>query len=190
MNNPFDLINRDDIKRARDAMDKLHGVDLDRIFDIQKTLSSSAVQDALRAIHEIPKFSLPDIAPLPKLKPMDYSAFKIPTPAEQNYYQSAEILILRLRERYEAWCAELPEDVQPAIYALTGGVVLRVASLTQESFHGIAVDGAMLDSNARCLLIAHQASLQLLCVAEPVTAEQPKRRIGFYVASEQSTDED
>ena len=69
------------------------------------------------------------------------------------------------------------------IYALTAGVILRVESLTEESYHGIAIEAILTDTGSRCLLIAHQSSLQLLCVAETVTPEKPKRRIGFYISS-------
>jgi hypothetical protein len=97
--------------------------------------------------------------------------------------QSAANLINRLSLRYESWSQELSEESQLVIYALVSGFNIRVESLTEESHDGIAIQGILSLDNLPCLLLAHQSTLQLLCVAEPVTPEKPKRRIGFYVSS-------
>ncbi len=115
--------------------------------------------------------------------------FSLPTESERNEYQSAGRLINRLSERYDVWQANYKDsDVQIVIYAFADGLILRVNSLTEESFHGIAVEGMMLSTDADCLLVCHQAGLKLLCIAEKITPEQPKRQIGFYTAKSNEAD--
>ena len=116
-------------------------------------------------------------------RPMRFEIPKLPTNEERHAYESAGVLIERLAKRIEHWQSSLPEDAQPVILAvLPSGATVRVLSLAQESHHGIAITGLV--ENNECLLLTHQATLQLLCYVEIITAESPRRPIGFYVQSQ------
>ena len=111
---------------------------------------------------------------------------KLPTAEEANHYQSAAILLRRLAESVGQWRKQLPDDFQPTVLALlNGGVQVQVDRLAQESFHGIRIDGSV--EGAACVVLAHQATVQLLCFAQPVRPpEQPRRPIGFIIDGEPS----
>ena len=75
---------------------------------------------------------------------------------------------------------EEKNEYQPAILAiLYGGTQISVDRLTQESFHGIRVEGNI--KGAPCVVLAHQASVQMLCFAEKIENEEDKKRIGFII---------
>lgn len=101
-----------------------------------------------------------------------------PTQQEINDYQSASVLMKALAEEALQWKESLSGDYKPAILAvLYGGIQIHVQTLSQVSFHGIRVEGTM--NGAPCSLLAHQSTIQLLCYAEEVTAENPRNPIGF-----------
>jgi hypothetical protein len=79
------------------------------------------------------------------------------------------------------WRAALPEGMQPSVTALlNGGMQVDVTSLAQESFHGIRIEGKVNGNN--CVVLAHQATVQLLCKAQPIEPpELPRRSIGFVI---------
>jgi hypothetical protein len=104
----------------------------------------------------------------------------------ENEYQSAGALMRRLAHTISEWRRQLPEGVQPALMAIVqGGPQIQIRSLAQEGFHGIRIDGYIDD--APCILLAHQATLQILCYVEEVKPpEKPRRSIGFIIEGEQS----
>jgi hypothetical protein len=109
---------------------------------------------------------------------------KMPTAEEANHYQSAATLLRRLAESVGAWRQQLPEGFQPAVLALlNGGGRVQVERLAQESFHGIRIEGRMDD--VLCVVLAHQATVQLLCLPEPVNPTRG-RSIGFIIDGEAS----
>ncbi len=112
----------------------------------------------------------------PKFEPPTIPKFK--SSEEINEYNSAKSLLQRLNVYYSDWSAKIEADCEVKIYALLpNGAIITVKNLTQEGFNGIAVEGSLDD--AECLLLTHQASLQFLCVAEKVTEETPRQKIGF-----------
>ncbi|MEJ7669034.1 MAG: hypothetical protein WKH97_09940 [Casimicrobiaceae bacterium] len=100
----------------------------------------------------------------------------IATSADPN--ESAGALLQRVADVVAAWRSQLPSDVQPALIAiLQGGTQLEVERLSQEGFHGIRIEGSfefrkmgktgVTDfGRAACLVMAHQATVQLLCFAK------------------------
>jgi hypothetical protein len=80
-------------------------------------------------------------------------------------------LVRWLAELVQAWRAQLSADEQPAIIAmLNGGVQLKVERISQESFHAIRIEGMVGDTP--CTLLAHPATLQLLCHIEKVEKQE------------------
>ena len=114
------------------------------------------------------------------------SAVRSPSPEEQNQYQSAGTLMRRLAETIADWRRQLPEGVQPALMAIVqGGPQIKIQSLAQEGFNGIRIDGFIGDSP--CILLAHQATVQILCYIEEIQPpEKPKRSIGFIIEGEET----
>jgi len=95
-----------------------------------------------------------------------------------NDYQSASELLKELSDEALSWKQNLPEKYKPAILALLyGGIRVNVTRLAQASFHGIRIEGEL--NGAPCSILAHQATVQLLCYAEPVVEEKERRPIGF-----------
>jgi len=124
------------------------------------------------AIFEPPEFNLPHV-----LLPQPPSA------SEVNSYASAGVLIERLKQRYKLWSEQLPEDVQPALYAiLVNGVTIKALSFEKEGHNGIAIYGEINGMPGTCLVITHQAGLQIFCVAEKLEEKTERRTIGFITA--------
>lgn len=148
-----------------------------RISDLlRRAQSGSFESDLLRSIQ--PSFQLPDV---------DLSSIRIPTPEERHEYESSAVFINRLAERVRLWKEKLPADVQPSIIALlTNGVAIQVATMWQEGHNGIGIEGTL--NGEPCMVITHQASLQLLCYAEQIKEEKQRRSIGFFTddAAEES----
>ncbi len=109
-----------------------------------------------------------------------------PNLEEDNKYRSAGVLMRRLAESIIAWRKELPEGVEPAVIAiLNGGVRIEVSSLAQESFHGIRIEGLV--NGVPCIMLAHQATVQLLCYVQPIKLPaSPRRKIGFIIDGKKS----
>ena len=70
------------------------------------------------------------------------------------------------------------------IAVLSNGATINVEMLAEESFHGIRVEGTI--DGQPCMLLTHQASIQLLCLMTRVEHEAPKRPIGFIIAGERT----
>lgn len=116
--------------------------------------------------------------PMPKIE-----VPRIPTDRERNDYQSAAVLMRELAETITQWRTAVPEDTQPAILAiLYGGIQIHVHSLQEVSFHGIRIEGTL--NGAPCVMLAHQSTVQLLCYVQPITEEEPKRKIGFVIGDQ------
>jgi hypothetical protein len=97
---------------------------------------------------------------------------------DSNEYRSAGVLMQALAAEARAWHERLPPEFRPAIVAiLHGGLQIEVRELAQVSFDGIRIEGMMGDSP--CSLLAHQGTVQLVCHAVRVEAEDEARPIGF-----------
>ncbi len=110
----------------------------------------------------------------------------IPTFEDNNNFQSAGRLLKKLALSIQEWRLALPENMQPAIVAiLHGGIQIDVERLSQESFHGIRIEGKI--NGAACVLLAHQSTVQLLCLLQEIRPpELPKRQIGFVIEGKES----
>lgn len=96
-------------------------------------------------------------------------------------YASARVLLKSLNRYYEEWSMKIEKDHQIAIYViLANSALIRVNSLIEEGYNGIAIEGDI--EGAPCLLLLQQSSLQFMCVAERVEPNQPRRNIGFVFA--------
>jgi len=142
----------------------------------------SATEDSARRLEEalknvenpfsklVAQYAIPNITPI--------HLPKIPSAAERNEYQSSSVLLQRLAETIAEWRKSLPEDEQPAIIAiLSGGAQITVDRLSPEGFHGIRIEGRL--DGTPCMLLSHQASVQLLSYVVPKTI--PPRPIGFVL---------
>ncbi len=131
--------------------------------------------DTLRAAHYAVK--PPEVVDYLALPAIDIPQLPYLEGREQ---QSAGVLIQCLADTILQWREKVPADVQPAIIALlNGGVAIRVDKLIQESHHGIRIEGRF--EGRPCMVIAHQASIQLFCYSERIEAEAQRRRIGFIL---------
>jgi hypothetical protein len=118
---------------------------------------------------------------MPHIEPV-----RIPTPKEQNNYQSAGVLMRRLADTIAQWRTQVPDDSQPAITAiLHGGIQINVSLLAEESFHGIRIEGTI--NGSPCMLLAHQSSVQLLCYVAKVEKEESRRKIGFIIDGQEQS---
>lgn len=134
-------------------------------------------EEFIKKLRGIEPVKIKDLRPLPEVR---MSFPKIVTQEEIHEYESAQALISRLHRRYEAWMNQLPEDVQPAIYAvLSNGLMVRVLSLSPEGHSGVAISGEI--EGTQCLIITHHAGVQLMCVAEAVAKGEERKPIGFIV---------
>lgn len=164
-----------DIKKIQEDFEKAKDLNNSPIGKELQRLSESSSLNTTSAIAELAKNFIPQYQ-MPKLEPMPLPKFK--SFEEINEYNSAKVLLQRLDAYYTNWSKQLDSDCQVVIYALLpNGAAITVKNLTQEGFNGIAIEGIL--NNAECLLLTHQASLQFLCVAEKVTEETPRQKIGF-----------
>lgn len=98
---------------------------------------------------------------------------------------SAGGMLRRLAQTILEWRDELPEDAQPVITAIaSGGVQIMVERMSQESHHGVRIEGVM--NGNPCMLLVHQANLELLCYIEKVHEVEFRRKIGFIIDGEES----
>ena len=108
-------------------------------------------------------------------------------PSQQDLQSgdSAGSMLRRLAKTIIEWREELPEDAQPVITAIaSGGVSILVERMTQESHHGIRIEGKINDNP--CMLLVHQANLELLCYIEKVKEVKFRRKIGFIIDGEET----
>jgi hypothetical protein len=110
---------------------------------------------------------------------------RTPTPKEQNSFQSAGVLVRRMAQTVAQWRKQVPSDSQPVVLALLqGGVQVNVSLLAEESFHALRIEGTI--EGSPCMLLTHQASVQLLCVIMKVEEEAQRRQIGFIIDGQES----
>lgn len=109
---------------------------------------------------------------------------QVPTPQQAQSGDSAGSMLRRLAQTIVEWREQLPEDAQPVITAIaSGGVSVMVERMTQESHHGIRIEGNM--NGNPCMLLVHQANLELLCYIEKVQEVEFRRKIGFIIDGEE-----
>jgi hypothetical protein len=98
--------------------------------------------------------------------------------AEQSHeYESAGALLDRLERTITEWRAKLPSNAQPLIEAIVPGGWVVVCEFVEQGHNGIAIRGKAGDRE--CLLLVHQANLQLLCTIDKLNDEKPRTKIGF-----------
>lgn len=159
----------------------------DSIKNILESIENSSAKKALEALESPMQKAIEAIERsrssieqyhLPKLRVPEFKMPNIPTQKEINKYQSAEVLMRSLADSIRQWRHDLPSDQQPAILAiLNGGIQINVERLAVESFHGIRIEGKI--AGNPCMVLAHQATTQLLCYIEKVENEDQRKRIGF-----------
>jgi hypothetical protein len=154
-----------DFKKTIEAAEKLAA----------STKKLSEVSNKMRV--KINPISLPNFSP-PSLERYEFPELHIPSEEERNEYQSASEFMKALSDAAVEWKANLPEGYSPAIVALLyGGIQIQVQNLAQVSFHGIRIQGFL--NEAPCTLLAHQSTVQMLCVAEEITEGDQRNPIGF-----------
>ena len=149
---------------------------------LTRILEGSSVQKMLNATKESSMaFEVPrHLLEIPRIEPI-----RVPTQKELNTYQSAGVLVRRLAETVTQWRTQVPADSQPAVIAiLQGGVQVSVSLLAEESFHGIRIEGTV--DGSPCMVLTHQASVQLLCFVAKVENEELRRKIGFVIDGQES----
>ena len=100
-----------------------------------------------------------------------------PTPQESHEFESAGALLDRLERTIKEWRAKLPSNAQPLIEAIVPGGWIVVCEFVEQGHNGIAIRGKAGDRE--CLLLVHQANLQLLCTIDKLDDEKPRTKIGF-----------
>ena len=149
---------------------------------LTRILEGNSVQKMLNAAKESSMaFEVPrHLLEIPRIEPI-----RVPTQKELNTYQSAGVLVRRLAETVTQWRTQVPADSQPAVIAiLQGGVQVSVSLLAEESFHGIRIEGTV--DGSPCMVLTHQASVQLLCFVAKVENEELRRKIGFVIDGQES----
>ena len=99
------------------------------------------------------------------------------TAEESHEFESAGALLDRLERTIREWRAKLPENAQPLIEAIVPGGWIVVSEFVEQGHNGIAIRGKAGDRD--CLLLVHQANLQLLCTIDKLDDEKPRTTIGF-----------
>lgn len=158
-----------------------------------KTFASPSMKEALEAYTTSPSISDPDLVvealqetgqlPIPPA-PVPPATLYSSEHAMENSYQSAAVLLRQLADSIMDWRKQLPENAQPAVMAiLQGGRQIDVHRMSQESFHGIRIEGLM--NKVPCMLLAHQATVQMLCYVEKLPEGASQRKIGFIIEGEE-----
>jgi hypothetical protein len=99
------------------------------------------------------------------------------TTEESHEFESAGALLDRLERTITEWRAKLPSNAQPLIEAIVPGGWVVVCEFVEQGHNGIAIRGKAGDRE--CLLLVHQANLQLLCTIDKLDDEKPRTKIGF-----------
>ena len=98
-------------------------------------------------------------------------------PEQSHEYESAGALLDRLERTIREWRAKLPANAHPLIEAIVPGGWIIVCEFVEQGHNGIAIRGKAGDRD--CLLLVHQANLQLLCTIDKAADEKPRPTIGF-----------
>lgn len=113
--------------------------------------------------------------PIPSIDAL--SGLDVPSPELAHEYESAGALLDRLERTIREWRARLPENAQPLIEAIVPGGWIIVCDFVEQGHNGIAIRGKAGDRE--CLLLVHQANLQLLCTIEKLDSAKERTPIGF-----------
>ena len=113
--------------------------------------------------------------PIPSIDAL--SGLDAPTPELAHEYESAGALLDRLERTIKEWRALLPVNAQPLIEAIVPGGWIVVCDFVEQGHNGIAIRGKAGDRD--CLLLVHQANLQLLCTIEKLESSKKRTPIGF-----------
>ena len=129
----------------------------------------------MQGIGKVPNLHLDRAVTMPR-----FEIPRMPTEEEKHAYASSGAMIRRLAMTIRMWRKQIPKDAQPVILAiLANGTPVRVSRLIQEGHNGVIVEGEV--ANSPCLVLAHQATLQLLCYVEHMEKPENKRApIGFH----------
>lgn len=105
-------------------------------------------------------------------------------PEEHKHrFESSGEFIRRLAFRVSKWREGLPDDEEPAIFALmSNGDAVSVHTLGEDGHSSVVVEGTL--NGSPCMLISHQSSFQVLCYTRKIEEEKPARKIGFHVGRE------
>lgn len=132
-----------------------------------------------------PYLSLPGATGMPDLRKELASM-----PAEQQHrFESSGEFIRRLAARITKWRAALPDDEEPAIYALmSNGDAVAVETVGEDGHSSVVVEGSL--EGLPCMFISHQSSFQIVCYTRKIVEEEdgeqkPRRKIGFHVGGEE-----
>lgn len=101
----------------------------------------------------------------------------IPTTEQSHEFESAGALLDRIERTIKEWRAKLPVNAQPLIEAIVPGGWIVVHEFVEQGHNGIAIRGKAGDRE--CLLLVHQANLQLLCTIDKLDEGKPRTPIGF-----------
>lgn len=149
--------------------------------DLHKTIRKQ-MEDPMRSIQEQIERSLPKIGGLgsPLISSGTFTLPEVASPEERQSYESSKELIQAIVATIRQWKVSLPAGCTPAVMAvLTSGVQIEVTRLANVSFHGVQIEGLI--GKAPCVMLAHQATVQVLCYVQDDKPESPRRRIGFVI---------
>jgi hypothetical protein len=134
-----------------------------------------------------PPFNLPHNTGLILPNALRIPEIKIPTEQDRHGYESASTLIRLLAARIKEWRKAIPKDAEPVILAiLANGTVVDAHRVSPQGHHGILIEGTLFSpgnasGGSPCMVVAHQANLQLLCYVRQVLEAREPRPIGFGV---------
>jgi hypothetical protein len=126
---------------------------------------------------------LPNALRIPEVKPFQLP--EIPNEEQRHSYESSARLIKLLAARINEWRKAIPKDAEPVILAiLANGTVIDAHRLVPQGHHGIGIEGTLFSQDdspnaSPCMVVAHQANLQLLCYVRKVPKPRKPRVIGF-----------
>ncbi len=123
---------------------------------------------------DTPSYPIPSIDELCPPRNLDRRPLTV---EETHEFESAGALLDRLERSIKEWRAKLPDDAQPLIEAIVPGGWIVVQEFVEQGHNGIAIRGRA--GNRDCLLLVHQANLQLLCTIEKLESDRQRTPIGF-----------
>ena len=108
----------------------------------------------------------------------------IPTIEERNEFQSAGNLVTHLAAQIRIWQTQLPEDHQAVVWAvLPNGLSIDVRELSSYGHNLVKLTGLIGDSET--VLLAHQATVQILCFIKREDEPERRYKIGFGAADDE-----
>ncbi|MBT8037770.1 MAG: hypothetical protein KJO21_09520 [Verrucomicrobiae bacterium] len=127
-----------------------------------------------------PYLTLPGVTGMP-----DVHEILAHMPDEQKHrFESSGEFIRRLAFRITKWREGLPDDEEPAIYALmSNGDAVEVYTIGEDGHSSVVVEGGL--NGSPCMFISHQSSFQVVCYTRKIEEEKPRPKIGFYVGGEE-----